>query len=146
MKFVRMETQHVAQVAALEAECFSAPWSENAIGSELCNPLSVWFVAMDNDALAGYVGSQAVMGEADMMNLAVAPQYRRRGVADGLVKALIACLKDQQVYSLSLEVRASNEPAIALYHKLGFEQVGCRPGYYSKPKEDALILRKEWQV
>lgn len=146
MKFVRMETKHVAQVAALEAECFSTPWSENAIGAELQNALSVWFVAMDNDVFAGYVGSQAVMGEADMMNLAVMPAYRRRGVADGLVNALIACLKEEQVYALTLEVRASNEPAIALYHKLGFVQVGCRPGYYSKPKEDALILRKEWQV
>lgn len=146
MKFVRMETKHVAQVAALEAECFSTPWSENAIGAELQNALSVWFVAMDNDVFAGYVGSQAVMGEADMMNLAVMPAYRRQGVADGLVKALIACLKEERVYALTLEVRASNEPAIALYHKLGFVQVGCRPGYYSKPKEDALILRKEWQV
>lgn len=146
MKFVKMEAGHVAQVAALERECFSAPWSENAIGSELHNPLSVWFVAMDGDTLAGYVGSQAVLGEADMMNLAVVPAYRRQGVADGLVKALVAFLKEQQVHSLTLEVRASNEAAIALYEKLGFAQVGRRPGYYCKPKEDALILRKEWQV
>ncbi len=146
MKYLRMETGHVAQIAALEKVCFSAPWSENAIGSELHNPLSVWFVAMDEEVFAGYVGAQAVMGEADMMNLAVEPDYRRQGVAEGLVKSLIGCLKEQQVYSLALEVRASNEAAIALYGKLGFVQVGRRPGYYSKPKEDALILRKEWQL
>lgn len=146
MKFLRMETEHVAQVAALEQECFSAPWSENAISSELQNPLSTWFVAMCDGVFAGYVGSQAVMGEADMMNLAVKPDYRRQGVAEGLVNALVASLKEQEVHSLTLEVRMSNEAAIALYNKLGFAQVGRRPGYYTKPKEDALILRKEWQV
>ena len=146
MKYLKMETEHVAHVAALELECFSAPWSENAISSELENPLSTWFVAMDKGEFAGYVGSQAVMGEADMMNLAVKPCYRRQGIAEGLVNALVADLKEQEVYSLTLEVRASNEAAIALYNKLGFLEVGRRPGYYTKPKEDALILRKEWQL
>ena len=81
-----------------------------------------------------------------MMNLAVLPQYRRQGIAEGLVQNLISELKDRQAVSLALEVRVSNEPAIALYQKLGFSQVGRRPGYYRKPKEDALILRKEWKV
>ena len=146
MKYLKMETEHVAHVAALEQECFSAPWSENAISSELQNPLATWFVAMDEGEFAGYVGSQAVMGEADMMNLAVKPSHRRQGIAEGLVNALVASLKDQEVYSLTLEVRVSNNAAIALYEKLGFIQVGRRPGYYCKPKEDALILRKEWQI
>ena len=146
MKFSKMELEQVAHVAALEQECFSAPWSENAISSELKNPLSTWLVAMEDGNFAGYVGSQAVMGEADMMNLAVKANCRRKGIAEGLVMALIDCLKEQEVSSLTLEVRASNEAAIALYNKLGFVQVGRRPGYYAKPKEDALILRKEWQV
>ncbi len=146
MKYLKMEPEHVAHVALLEQECFSAPWSENSISSELQNPLSTWLVAVDDGIFAGYVGSQAVMGEADMMNLAVKPDFRRKGIAEGLVKALIECLREQSVYSLTLEVRASNEAAIALYNKLGFAQVGRRPGYYTKPKEDALILRKEWQV
>ena len=79
-----------------------------------------------------------------MMNIAVHPDFRRRGVAQSLVEGLVAGLKAKNVRCLTLEVRASNDPAIALYHKLGFVQVGRRPNYYRNPKEDALILRKEF--
>ena len=109
------------------------------------NPLSLWIVAECDGAVAGYVGSQSVLGEADMMNLAVSPSFRRQGVASGLVEALIKHLKERDVHVLVLEVRASNEPAIRLYEKYGFVQVGRRPNYYAHPKEDALILRKEWK-
>ena len=141
-----MSDAHVPQVARLEKACFSMPWSEDAIASELTNPLALWIVAVENDTLAGYVGSQSVMGEADMMNLAVDPRFRRCGVAQKLVETLVQHLKNQQVYCLTLEVRASNSAALALYEKLGFVQVGRRPNYYIKPKEDACILRKEWEV
>ena len=144
--YERMNEHHVAQVAALEKVCFSDPWSENSIASELGNPLSLWLVAMDGEALAGYVGSQAVMGEADMMNVAVSPDYRRQGIAGELVTRLVEELKGRGNHSLALEVRESNFRAIALYQKLGFTQVGYRPGYYRNPKEGALILRKEWVV
>ena len=144
MKYVKMQPEHVAQVAELEKLCFSAPWSENSVRSELTNPLALWLVALDGDVVAGYIGSQSVMGEADMMNVAVAPLYRRQGIAEKLVAVLVENLMEQQVSSLTLEVRASNGPAIALYEKLSFAQVGRRLNYYSKPKEDALILRKEW--
>ena len=146
MEYILMSQQHIAQVAALERLCFSMPWSENSIAAELSNPVSVWVVAVDGDTVAGYVGSQTVMGEADMMNIAVLPDYRRQGVAQQLVLVLINKLKAMDAYRLTLEVRASNAPAIELYDKLGFVQVGCRPNYYSNPKEDALILRKEWEV
>ena len=141
-----MDSRHVAQVAALEKQCFSDPWSESSVASELSNPLSAWLVAMDGDVLAGYVGSQSVMGESDMMNIAVDAHYRRQGIAQALVKELVAQLKEKGNHSLTLEVRISNQPAIALYEKLGFEHVGKRPNYYRNPKEDALILRKEWQL
>ena len=144
MEFMKMQPAHVAQVAELEQLCFSAPWSENAVRGELNNPLSLWLVAVDGDTVAGYIGSQSVMGEADMMNIAVSPAYRRQGVAERLVALLVEKLTESQVSSLTLEVRASNAPAIALYEKLSFVQVGRRPNYYVKPKEDALILRKEW--
>lgn len=140
-----METCHVTQVAELEKLCFSEPWSENSIASELKNPLSLWLVALDGLTLAGYVGSQSVMGESDMMNIAVAPEYRRQGVAEALIKMLTAQLLKNGNGSLTLEVRVSNAPAIALYQKLGFIQVGRRPNYYRSPREDALILRKELQ-
>ena len=140
-----MNADHVPQVAQLEKECFHDPWSENSIASELKNPLSLWLVAVDDQQVVGYVGSQSVMGEADMMNIAVSSKFRRMGIAQELVERLVTLLREKDVYSLTLEVRASNEPAKALYGKLGFNQVGRRPNYYRNPKEDALILRKEWE-
>ena len=145
MEIVKMEQSHVTPIAALEKLCFSDPWSENSIASELKNPLSLWLVALDGQQVAGYVGSQSVMGEADMMNIAVSSRYRRMGIAQELVERLVTLLREMGAYSLTLEVRASNEPAKALYSKLGFNQVGRRPNYYRNPKEDALILRKEWE-
>ncbi len=146
MKYELMNDAHTAQVAELEKRCFSSPWSLRSITDELTNPLSTWIVAADGDTVAGYVGSQSVLGEADMMNLAVDPQFRRNGIAKLLVTTLIDHLRSRDVYCLTLEVRASNEPAISLYEKLGFTQVGRRPNYYANPREDALILRKEWNL
>lgn len=142
----RMNRQHVSQVAALEQTCFSAPWSEKSIAGELDNPLSLWLVWEEEDTVLGYVGSQTVLGETDMMNVAVSPEARRKGIAQGLILTLEDELKLLGSHCLTLEVRASNIPAIALYKKLEFSQVGRRPNYYRNPKEDALILRKEWQI
>ena len=146
INIVNMTADHVAQVAALEALCFHDPWSEKSVASELSNPLSLWLVALDGDRVAGYVGSQSVMGESDMMNVAVHPDYRRQGVAEKLCLSLVEALKENGNRCLTLEVRASNEPAKALYEKLGFIQVGLRKNYYRNPREDACILRKEWEI
>lgn len=144
--YMEMNGSHVAQVAELEKLCFSDPWSEKSVASELNNPLSYWLVAVQDGRVVGYVGSQSVLDGADMMNIAVSPEIRRRGIAHELVGRLVAGLQQRQVRSLALEVRASNEAAKALYAKLGFTQVGRRPNYYRNPKEDALILRKEWEI
>lgn len=146
MEIVKMEQIHTAQVAALESLCFSDPWSINSINYELTNPLSLWLVAVEGERVIGYVGSQSVLGESDMMNLAIAPDFRRSGLGAALVDALVEHLRNGGNHCLTLEVRASNDPAIALYTKTGFVQVGRRPNYYRNPKEDALILRKEWEV
>ena len=144
MEYVLMREDHLEQIAALEQQCFSDPWSLRSITSELSNPLSLWLVAEENGTVAGYVGSQSVLGEADMLNLAVAPTFRRQGVGRKLVQTLVEQLNKKGSHILILEVRASNEPEISLYNELGFVQVGRRPNYYVHPKEDALILRKEW--
>ena len=144
-EILRMNPSHVAQVAQLEALCFSDPWSERSIAGELDNPLSTWLICADGDAVLGYVGSQTVMGETDMMNVAVHPDARRQGIARRLILALVEELKQQGSHCLTLEVRASNQNAISLYQKLGFLQIGRRPNYYRNPKEDALIMRKEWE-
>ena len=141
-----MREQHVSQVAELEKLCFSDPWSESSVASELNNQLALWLVAEDNGRVAGYVGSQTVMGESDMMNVAVHPDYRKQGIATTLIVGLVEELRKRESHCLTLEVRASNENAISLYQKLEFQQVGCRKNYYRNPKEDALILRKEWEL
>ena len=138
-----MKSSHVAQIAQLEKICFSDPWSEKSIASELNNELAFWLTAMEGEQVAGYIGSQTVMDESDMMNVAVHPDFRRKGIAEALVNALVEALKSKGSRCLTLEVRASNVPAITLYGKLGFSEIGRRKNYYRNPREDALILRKE---
>ena len=141
-----MGRPHVPQVAELEKLCFSDPWSEQSIASELDNVLALWYVALDDDRVVGYIGSQTVCGETDVMNIAVHPDYRRRGIGQILIEELIREVKNLGSISLTLEVRDSNIAAVSLYEKLGFSQVGLRKNYYRNPKEDARILRKEWDA
>ena len=145
MRIIRMNKEHVSQIAQLEAQCFSDPWSEKSIASELENPLSLWLVAEENGRVCGYVGSQTVLDESDMMNVAVDPGFRRQGIARTLIETLIAELSKMGSRCLRLEVRLSNENARALYARMGFQQLGLRKNYYHNPKEDALILGKEWE-
>ena len=146
MNIVPMNEHHVPQIALLEQECFADPWSQQSIASELHNPLSLWLVAQQGQTLLGYVGSQTCLDETDMMNIAVSPASRRQGVARALIEALVSALRERGSKQLTLEVRASNGPARQLYESLGFLQVGLRKNYYRNPKEDALILRKEWTL
>lgn len=138
-----MTADHAAAAAELEKVCFQDPWSERMLLDELENPLSLWLAALDGGTLAGYIGSQSVQGEADVMNLAVSPAYRRRGVGRALLRELAGALRTKGVTALLLEVRPSNEAAASLYRSEGFVQVGRRKNYYFHPREDALILRKE---
>ncbi len=144
IEYKLMTQEHVVPVAEIEKICFSDPWSEASVTSELSNPLSLWLVAEDNGVVAGYIGSQTVLGESDMLNLAVLPRYRRQGVGKRLVTELINRLSKKDVYRLTLEVRVSNEAAISLYNSMGFQPVGIRPNYYRNPREDAYLMRKEW--
>lgn len=146
MMIIPMNKDHVAQIAALEKLCFTDPWSENSVASELCNPLSLWLIAEEDGIVCGYVGSQTVLDETDMMNIAVHPDCRRQGIAAALIEELVSRLKEQGSHILRLEVRESNTPAVALYNSTGFTQLGIRKNYYRNPKENALILGKEWDI
>lgn len=146
MIITRMNEGHVAQVAALEKLCFSDPWSETSVASELDNPLSLWLIAEEEGTVLGYVGSQTVLDETDMMNIAVQPECRRRGIAAALIGELVNQLRERGSHILRLEVRESNVPAIALYESMGFTKLGLRKNYYRNPKENALILGKEWEI
>ena len=132
MMIVRMNESHVCAVAELEKLCFSDPWSENSVASELKNKLALWLVAEEEERVAGYIGSQTCGDESDVMNVAVHPDFRRRGIAEALVNGLVEELKAIGSHSLTLEVRASNVPAISLYEKLGFSEVGRRKNVYRR--------------
>lgn len=139
----KMRREDVPQIAALERLCFSDPWSEASISSELENPISLWLVAEADGVVQGYIGSQSAPPDCDIMNLAVAPDARRQQLGRTLLQSLIDELHRRGTERLFLEVRTSNVPARALYASFGFEQVGLRKKYYVNPVEDALIMRKE---
>ena len=133
----------VPQIAALERLCFSDPWSEGSVAGELENELSLWLVAEEDGTVRGYIGSQSVPPDCDILNLAVAPDARRQGLGQRLLQALLDALHRRGIERVFLEVRPTNVPARALYAALGFEEIGRRKEYYVNPVEDALILRKE---
>lgn len=135
MCIVPMREEHVPALAALEAVCFADPWSENALREELFNPCARFIVAVYKGEIAGYLGCHHIGDEGFIANVAVFPAYRRRGIG----KALVAAAFTDDLMRLTLEVRASNEAAIALYRSLGFVEEGRRPRFYSHPTEDALL-------
>ncbi len=134
-----MKAAHIPAVAALEAACFSTPWSAAALAEELANPRAVFFVATDGERLLGYAGFHHVGDEGYIDNVATAPEARRRGVARELLAAFDAYGRAHALYRLTLEVRVSNAAAIALYEGAGYVRDGVRPRFYTKPTEDAAI-------
>lgn len=137
---VKMEQRHVAQVAELERSCFSSPWSEKMIEEELSNKCARFLVWEEEGKVYGYVGMHKILDECYITNVAVFPEFRRRGIARELLRKL---MEENDDYSfITLEVRISNHGAIALYKSMGFAQVGVRPNYYTKPEEDALLMTK----
>ena len=145
VRIVPMTADHLDEVAELERICFTTPWSRNMLAEELDNYLSAFLVALDdNGRVAGYAGLQAVLDEGYITNVAVRPDCRRQGVASQLLKVFLDFAEGNRLAFLSLEVRASNYDAIALYGSRGFRSVGRRKNYYEHPKEDAIIMTKEF--
>jgi len=139
-----MDRSHIHEIAQIERECFSDPWSEAALEEELYNPLASFIVAQRPDgAVLGYAGLHAVLDEGYIANIAVREDYRGQGIADDLLDVFVRFGREKLAF-LTLEVRPSNEPAIQLYYKHGFAQVGRRKDYYRDPKEDALIMTLEF--
>lgn len=140
-RLVPMGPKHLSQVAELEKVCFPAdPWSEALFRDALDSPHTTILLAEGEDGgVLGYAVLSVVLGEGNLDNIAVAPDARRRGVADALLGAITGFGREH-LSVLMLEVRASNAPAIALYGKHGFVPVGRRKNYYSAPREDALLM------
>ena len=141
VRIVPMTADHLDAVAALERICFSDPWSRGLLAAELDNDLSAFLVALDSeDQVAGYAGLQVVLDEGTVTNIAVRPDCRRRGVAGQLLQVFLDFARGNRLAFLTLEVRASNYPAIALYGSRGFRGAGRRKNYYEHPREDAVIM------
>ena len=141
VRIVPMTGDHLDEVAELERICFSTPWSRNMLAEELENDCSAFLAALDDSGrVVGYAGIQVILDEGYIANIAVRPECRRKGVAQQLLDVFIAFAKGHHLAFLTLEVRASNAPAIGLYQKWGFVPVGTRRGFYDKPKEDALLM------
>lgn len=142
LMIIPMREEHILAMARLEAVCFSTPRPEESLRAELTNDTAVFFTAVCEGVVAGYAGMHCILDEGYIDNVAVSPVFRRRGVAGALLDALEGNARTRGIRFLTLEVRVSNAPAIRLYHGRGYGEVGRRPHYYEKPREDALLLTK----
>ena len=138
MNITEMQEKHLPALAELEKQCFHAPWSEKMLREELGG--GIFLVAEQDGEVQGYVGCQTVLDEGYITNVAVSPDFRRRGAARRLIAELIARAKEKGLAFVTLEVRESNAPAIALYSGAGFVPVGTRKNFYSNPAENALLM------
>ena len=146
IKIVPMNADHLEELEKLERLCFSRPWSRKMLAEELDNQCAAFLVAVEpeTEQPVGYAGLLVVADEGYITNVAVFPEYRRRGVAAQLLSVFENFARGNHLAFLTLEVRPSNTAAIALYESFGFRQAGRRKNYYDLPKEDALILTKTY--
>lgn len=140
MNILPMTEKNVPMVADLEHRSFSTPWSEKSIHEELNNEWALWYVALEGDRFLGYIGIQFGLDGGDIMTIATEPEYRGKGIGKALILHVLEIFKEKHLQYLTLEVRPSNAPALNLYERLGFSQVGRRKNYYRNPTEDALLL------
>lgn len=138
----KMEKEHLSAVVDIEQNSFTHPWSITSFEEELCKQNSHLFVAIDNDTVVGYAVMSTVLDEGSLLDIAVDENYRRKGVAKALFDKLLDVAKEKELAFITLEVRASNKSARALYEALGFECIAVRKNYYSKPSEDAVLMTK----
>ena len=142
---VPMKAAHLDQVEAIERTCFSDAWSRRLLEDMLTLPGAIALAAVDGEgAVLGYVSAQTVLDEGYVNNVAVQPQSRRQGVASALLEELRRLAAERELAFLTLEVRASNRSAQALYAGQGYREAGCRPGYYQHPREDAILMTLEF--
>ena len=138
-----VEEDGLALLTAMEAACFSDPWSRGAIASHLASAAGIALIARDTEGNAlGYLLGLSLSGEAELLRIAVLPEHRLRGVGLELLDGFLFRLRGEGITSCFLEVRRSNVGAIALYEGAGFEAVGERKHYYKNPTEDAILMAR----
>lgn len=142
MQIEKLKHKHLPQIAEIEKQCFSHPWSLTSLQTELEKDDACFFAAVQNDVVLGYIGFNSIAGEGYIANVAVLPSYRKQGIGKQLIQAMVNAAREQGLAFLTLEVRKSNIAAIQLYEQFGFLPVGERKQYYSQPQENALLMTK----
>ena len=142
MTIESMTVDDIAQVAEIERQIFSIPWSEKAFRDSMESDNTIYIVAKENDNVAGYAGMYLSFEEGNITNVAVNPLSRRKGIGEKIVRDILNRAYEKGVRYVFLEVRETNSVAIALYEKIGFKEEGIRKNFYDKPRENALIMWK----
>lgn len=135
-----MNLSDVDAVHALECECFEDPWTREAFEAECRNHLARYYLVVTEESVVGYCGLWKVVDEGHITNLCIAPNHRKKGLGNWMMRRVFDMAKAEDILNLTLEVRASNEKAIRLYETLGFSSAGLRKAYYENNGEDALIM------
>ena len=141
-RIINAAEEHLQQIEQMESSCFSMPWTLDMLRSQLPDDRHEFLVAERDGEVLGYVGMMYILDEGYISNVAVSPEQRRQGIADTLINALMGKAAALELAFVTLEVRASNTPAIELYKKHGFVPVGQRKNYYDLPREDAILMTR----
>lgn len=143
IEIIRMTEAEVPQVAAIEAEVFTCPWSEKGFLDTLYQDNVRFYLAVEGNTVLGYCGIYMAADEGEITNVAVKPEFRRCHIADEMLQALLSDSEAGGIRYIYLEVRVSNAAAIGLYEKHGFTRNGIRKNFYEKPQEDAYVMCRE---
>ena len=136
----RMREEHIPEVAELEKLCFSSPWSAQSLELLTREGIGMGVVYLHEGKVVAYGGMLCVVDQGQITNIAVHPDHRRQGIGKAIVGALLKHAMDEKFEEVTLEVRKSNEPAQAMYRSMGFRAIATRPGFYTKPTEDGVIM------
>lgn len=142
LKIEGLLLKDIEQIHDIECACFSTPWSINTLMEDLSNSAAKYIVLKDDDEVLGYLGVRMVLDELHIMNVAVKPDKRGKGYSNIIMDELMTFAVQGDYKIITLEVRESNEVAMNLYLKFGFERCGMRRDYYEKPKENAVLMVK----
>lgn len=142
LQIEKMQEKDIDQVSRIEEACFTRPWSEKSFEEAIMKPDALYLTALDGEEVLGYCGAYVILDEADINQVAVKEVSRRQGIGKKLLKELLRRLEERGVKAVTLEVRKSNQAALALYESLGFVLEGQRKNFYEKPTEDAWIMWK----
>lgn len=141
-----MEEGDLDQVEEIEQACFSVPWSKKSFLDACGEAENVYLVCEADGVIAGYCGMWTVLGEGNITNMAVAKRYRKQGIGAALMQEMEQRGIKKDVSVFFLEVRESNLPAIGLYEKMGYREIGRRKRFYERPTEDALVMSKIYRL